>query len=55
MGVSAIPGRCRLRDTKTKPAVVQRFMMYVFAQSPQSQKNLLGKEFMAKAPPSDCT
>ena len=36
-----------LRGTRTRPEVVHRFTMSVFAHSPQSQKNLLGKDLIA--------
>jgi hypothetical protein len=42
----------RLRSTTTRPDVVQRFTTYVFVHSPQSQKNLLGKDLIANAPSS---
>ncbi len=38
-----------LRSTTTRPEVVHRFTMCVFAHSPQSQKNLLGKDLIANA------
>jgi ATP-dependent DNA ligase len=41
-----------LRSTRTRPEVVHLFLMCDFAHSPQSQKNLLGKDFIANAPSS---
>jgi hypothetical protein len=40
------------RSIRTGPVVLHRSMMCVFAQSPQSQKNLLGKDFTGNPSPS---
>src|SRR5580700_6631283 len=42
----------RWRSTRTRPEVVHRFRLYNSEHSPQSQKYLLGKEFIANAPSS---
>jgi hypothetical protein len=44
-----------VRSISTGPVVLHRSMMCVFAQSPQSQKNLLGKDFTGNPSPSVCS
>jgi hypothetical protein len=50
-GRSELSAAQQLRST-TRPEVVHRFTMCVFAHSPQSQKSLLGKDLIANAPSS---
>jgi hypothetical protein len=44
-----------VRSIRTGPVVLHRSMVCVFAQSPQSQKNLLGKDFTGNPSPSVCS
>jgi hypothetical protein len=45
----------RLRTNRTRPVVFHRSMMCVFAQSRQSQKNLLRKDLTGNPSPSVCS